>query len=148
MRTVRTLVLAGLAACVLTNTARAERSVMLITADSCPIDTLSMLEVRKAYFGLAASYEEHSIRAFRLRGDNELNRIFLQTVVAMSERSYERRLRSMLLKFGTPRPREFDDIDQLLPVLGRTDCGIAYLWSADAEAANGIKVLRLLWQGD
>jgi hypothetical protein len=142
------LLAALLLACLMTGAARAERSVVLVTNASCPIETLSMLQVRKAYFGLLISHEGYAVRALRLNNDDELNLIFHQAIVAMSEKSYERRLRSMLLKYGTPRPPEFDSVERMVVALKATDCSIAYLWRDDAAAVDGIRELRLLWQGD
>ena len=132
----------------LTSSARAERSVVLVTNADCPIESLTMLEVRKTYFGLMASHDKLTVRAFRLNSDDDLNRIFYQTVVAMSEKSYERRLLSMLLKYGAPRPQEFRDVEELVAAVRDSNCGIAYMWGEDAVAANGIKRIRLLWQSD
>ena len=103
---------------------------------------------RKAYFGIAVSFQENSVRAFRLNNDEALDQVFYQTVVAISERSYERRLLSMLLKYGTPRPQVFEDVQSLSAALLESKCGIAYMWGKDAESLPGIKHIRLLWQGE
>ena len=133
---------------ILTSSARAERSVVLVTHEGCAMETISMLDIRKAYFGIAVSYQGRLVRAFRLNSDVDLNRVFFQTVVAMSEKSYERRLLSMLLKYGTRRPPEFEDVAALAEALRRSDCGIAYLWLDDVTSEKSLKSIRLLWQGD
>jgi len=135
-------------ACLQAGSVRAERSVVLVTNEECAMEAMSMLDIRKAYFGIAVSYEGRLVRAFRLNHDDELSHIFFQTVVAMSEKSYERRLLSMLLKYGTPRPQEFRDIGALVAALRRSDCGIAYLWLDDATSQAGLRSIRLLWQSD
>jgi hypothetical protein len=137
-----------LLACMLTDSARAERSVVLVTNAECEIESLSMLEVRKAYFGLMVSSDKLMVRAFRLNNDEELSQIFYQSVVAMSEKSYERRLLSMLLKYGSPRPPEYRDVGVLSAAVRDSDCGIAYMWQKDLEQQAGLKSIRLLWQGD
>ena len=137
-----------LLACMLASSAHAERSVVLVTNAECQIDSLSMLEVRKAYFGLAVSFDRQPIRAFRLNNDEELNQVFFQAVVAMSERSYERRLLSLLLKYGSPRPQEFYEVRELARAVRRSNCGIGYMWLDDVAAEQGLRSIRLLWQGD
>ena len=134
--------------CMLAGSARAERSVVLVTHEGCAMETISMLDIRKAYFGIAVSYQGRLVRAFRLNSDVDLNRVFFQTVVAMSEKSYERRLLSMLLKYGTPRPPEFEDVAALAEALRRSDCGIAYLWLDDVTSKKNLRSIRLLWQSD
>jgi len=134
--------------CLLAGSARAEKSVVLVTHDGCAMETISMLDIRKAYFGIAVSYQGHLVRAFRLNSDVELTRVFFQTVVAMSEKSYERRLLLMLLKYGTPRPLEFADVASLAVALRRSDCGIAYMWLDDLTGQRDLRSIRLLWQSD
>lgn len=134
--------------CMLSSPVLAERSVVLVTNDECTMESISLLDVRKAYFGIAVSYQGTSVRAFRLNNDDELNSIFLQTVAAMSQRSYEERVRLMLLKYGTPRPREFDSVGALAAALRRYDCSIAYMWLDDLVPETGLRRIRLLWQGD
>jgi hypothetical protein len=141
-----TLSLVAIAIFLLATSAQAERSVVLVTNKSCPMQAISMLDVRKAYYGVAVSYKEVSIRAFRLNNDDALNQVFYQSVVSISEKSYERRLLSMLLKYGTPRPQEHDDVEALVAAISRTDCGIAYMWQSDAAAHDVLKTLRVLWK--
>jgi len=135
-------------ACMVANSANAERSVVLVTNATCEIESLSMLEVRKAYFGLTVSYDNSTVRAYRLNGDEELNQIFYQSIVAMSEKSYERRLRSMLLKYGSPRPIAIHEVGVLASAVRESNCAIAYMWQRDVDAESGLKSIRLLWQGD
>jgi hypothetical protein len=66
--------------------------------------------------------------------------------MAMSRRSYERRLLSLLLKFGTPRPVEARNRDALLKQLAENPSMIAYMWKSDAEADPDVRIIRVLWQ--
>ncbi len=141
-------ILVALMSCLLPSLAQADRVMVLITNQSCPLTEISTLDMRKAYMGVAVTIEGYPIRAFRLNNDELLSNAFFQYVVAMSEKTYERRLLSMLLKYGTPRPTEFDDLDGLTVALGKSNCGLGYTWITDAAEQDGVKVLKLLWQGD
>ena len=124
----------------------ADVAVVLVTDRSSPITSIGSLDVRKAYLGVSVTIEGNTVRALR-RSDNErLNQIFLQSVIAMSERSYERRLLSLMLKFGTPRPEEVEDIDELLESLAERPSSIAYMWKSEAEANPRVRIIRVLWQ--
>jgi hypothetical protein len=129
-------------------TALAERSVVLVTNDHCSISKLSNLEIRKAYLGVTVSVGGQAIRPLRLAGDPELDQVFFQTIVAMSEKSYERRALSLALKFGTPRPTAHESVEQALATLERTPCGVLFLWAEDARRSNNTKTIRVLWQGN
>lgn len=132
----------------LSGTAAAERMVVLVTNNGCPISELSYLDIRKAYVGIAVTAEGEPIRPIRLIEDSDLDRIFFQTIVAMSEKSYERRALSLTLKLGTPRPEEFSDLDKALAALRRTTCGVLFLWANDIPATGDSKTIKVLWRGD
>ncbi len=144
----RLVTMAMLAAVFLwSETAVAERTVVLVANTRCPVEDLSNLEIRKAYFGLSVRVGEQNIRPLRLVADQVLNRVFFQTIVAMSEKSYERRALSLALKFGTPRPAEFKDVAEALSALQRSDCAILFLWAENQPDASVAKKIKVLWQG-
>ena len=148
MRFCRTTLLLLTVTSLLPEIAVAERSVVLVTGESCPMSEISMLDVRKAYLGVAVSVDGGIIRPFRLGGDEMLNQVFYQSIVAMSEKSYDRRVLSLALKYGTPRPPVFDDIESAVAALRRAKCSIIYLWKKDADDLAGVKTIKLLWQGE
>jgi hypothetical protein len=124
----------------------ADRAVVLVTSRDCAMDTMIALDVRKAYLGIVVNYDGHVIRPFRLSNDEQLNQIFFQYVVAMSKKTYERRLLRLLLQHGQPRPREFDVVANVAAAVTENPCSIAYMWQSDAEVWAGIKAIRTLWQ--
>lgn len=121
-------------------------TVVLVTGESCPLTNLSTLDLRKAYLGVAVNVDGRQLRPILMRGDERLEQIFYQSVVAMSKKSYERRRLSLALKYGTPRLAEFDDIAAVSEALRSEECAITYLWGRDAESLQGVKTIRLLWQ--
>jgi hypothetical protein len=64
----------------------------------------------------------------------------------MSEKSYERRLLSMMLKYGNPRPDELGSREALISRLERNLFTIAYMWQSDAESDPRVKIIKVLWQ--
>lgn len=121
-------------------------SVVLVTGEQCPLDDISALEVRKAYLGVVVKADGRQLSPILMHGDDKLEDIFYQSVVAMSKKSYERRRLSLALKYGTPRLDEFDDLSAASKALRSEDCAITYMWERDAERIPGIKTIRLLWQ--
>lgn len=128
--------------------AASNHSVVLVTNDRCPVSDMSNLDIRKSYLGVMVRVDDRTIRPLRLVGDPDLDRIFFQTVVAMSEKSYERRALSLALKFGTPRPAEHETVEQALAALDRTSCGVLFLWEDDVKDKNHTKMIRVLWRGN
>jgi hypothetical protein len=133
-------------ACLVAGAARSGESVVLVTADSCPLQSISTLDIRKAYLGVVVRVDGHQVRPILMRGDDRLEQVFYQSVVAMSKKSYERRRLSLALKYGTPRLAEFDEVSAVSQALQSDECAITYLWSRDAETIPGIKTIKLLWQ--
>jgi len=127
-------------------TAWADRAVVLVVSTDSPIETLSALDVRKAYLGIAVRHGGQEIRALRLSNDPELDEIFLQSVVAMSEKSYTYRLLSNALRYGRPRPPEVRDLEALLNALSTNPYSIACVWQSDADRFPELEILRVLWQ--
>ena len=127
-------------------TSQADVAVVLVTDKDSPVESISSLDIRKVYLGISVTIDGNAIRALRRRDDKRLNQIFLQSVIAMSQRSYERRLLSLVLKFGTPRPVVVDDHDELLQLLARNTSSVAYMWKSEAESDSNVKIIRVLWQ--
>jgi hypothetical protein len=127
-------------------TSRADVAVVLVADKDSPIESISSLDIRKVYFGISVTIGGNIVRGLRRRDDERLNQIFLQSVIAMSERSYERRLLSLVLKFGTPRPAEVDSRDELLELLQNHSSSVAYMWKSEAESDSRVKIIRVLWQ--
>jgi len=148
MRSACTILALVVIGCLLPQLANAERTVVLITGENCPVREISTLEIRKAYLSVSVSIDGHTIRPFRLGGDEMLSQIFYQSIVAMSQKSYERRALSMALKFGTPRPAVFDDVESGVDAVRRLRCSVLYLWKEDADSLEGVRIIKLLWQGE
>ena len=134
------------AAWLLSGAAASADSVVLVTGEQCPLDDISALDVRKAYLGVTVRADGRQLSPILMHGDDKLEDIFYQSVVAMSKKSYERRRLSLALKYGTPRLDEFDDLSAASKALRSEDCAITYMWERDAERIPGIKTIRLLWQ--
>lgn len=125
---------------------QAEDAVVLVTFSDGPITDISSLDIRKAYLGITVTNAGSTVRPLRQQEDDRLNLIFLQSVIAMSQKSYERRLLSMMLKYGTPRPAEVDDREDLIERLVSNPFAIGYMWKSDAEADPRVKTIKVLWQ--
>lgn len=110
------------------------------------MDDISTLDVRKAYLGVTVRVEGRRLTPLLMRGDEKLEGIFYQSVVAMSKKSFERRRLSLALKYGTPRLDEFDELSAVTEALRSKECAISYMWGRDAETVAGVKTIRLLWQ--
>ena len=146
MSFVRVILLCCMGLMLCMEVAAADREVVLVTASTSPLHNLDSLELRKIYLGFVVKRDDKIVKGLRYTGDKTLNSIFLQTVVAMSEKSYARRLLFLPLRQGTPRPVEIDNMDQLLEALSNNPYSVTYMWKYDALQSSDVKILRMLWQ--
>lgn len=131
--------------CLLPGVVVAKQQLVLVTASECPATEIGTLEVRKAYLGIGVELHGYPVRAFRFSGDETIVQLFFQNIVAMSEKSYERRMLSMALKYGRPRPIEFESVNELVAALRGRKCSIGYMWREDATSFSELRVLKILW---
>ena len=110
------------------------------------METISSMELRKVFLSVPVTKADQSIEGLRNLSDDRLNEIFLQTLVSMTDRVYERRLLTLTIQTGRPRPRTLDDIDAIVSLLKENSNLITYMWSEDFHAAQGLKILKVLWQ--
>ena len=149
MNPARVLLIAGIIGIALcTQAAVAEREVVLVAAATSPLQELDSLELRKIYLGFPVKRDGKLVSGLRNTGDEELNRIFLQSVVAMSEKSYLRRLLALPLRQGIPRPSEYEKAQKLLTALTNNPYSVTYMWKDAASRQTDVKTLRVLWHQD
>lgn len=126
---------------------RAEESLVLITHKDSDLQNLGSLDIRKLYLGFVVRDEQKQpIRAIANGSDTHLWNVFLQGVMGMSDRSYERRLLTLTLQSGRVRPHVITDLEQLLRTIEAEPNAVAFVWQRDLEGHVNLKVLRVLWQ--
>lgn len=122
--------------------------VVLVTNRSLPREEINSLTVRKVFLGLPTRSGDTLLRGFRNVGDRRLTDVFLQTVVAMSQRSYDHRLLAQALQSGAPLPLEVSDREELVKLLTTTPGAVSYMWYEDAVRYPSIQIVRVLWRSD
>ena len=126
---------------------RAEDSVVLVTSADSSIRDVSSIEVRKLFLGFTVNTGNGKpIHAVTNLSDERLWQVFLQGVMGMSERSYDRRLLTLTLQSGRPRPAVVQDVDAALLAIITDGNAITFAWSYDVDDRDDIRVLRVLWQ--
>jgi hypothetical protein len=126
---------------------RAEESLVLIAHKDSGLQDLGSVDIRKLYLGFVVRDEQNQpIRAVANGNDARLWEVFLQGVMGMSDRSYERRLLTLTLQSGRIRPRIITDLQLLLQTIATEPNAVAFVWRRDIEGHDDLKVLRVLWQ--
>jgi len=124
----------------------AQREVVLVVAANSPLHEMDSLEIRKIYLGFTVKRNGKNIRGLLNTSNSTLNDIFLQSVVAMTDKSYRRRLLSMTLRQGIPRPATYDDLIRLQDALLANPYNVTYMWKESADRMTDVRILRVLWR--
>jgi len=148
MGLVKTLLLCCTGIMLCMEVAVAGHQAVLVTSSTSPIQDIDSLELRKLFLGFNVTRDGKFVKGLRNTEDDDLNSIFLQSVVAMSEKSYMRRLLSLPLRQGIPRPSEYDEPEHLLNALSRNPYSVTYMWKHAADRSTDVKTLNVLWQQD
>lgn len=127
-------------------TVSAERLV-LVTSSRSTLPALTPSEVRKLFLGRPVVKDGVRLEPLRNSTDPILQEVFLQKVVFMSGRAYERQLLSNVFREGGERPGDFNNTDQLLAALQSKTGSLTYMWENSAKSTPGVKVITELWQG-
>jgi len=124
-----------------------QRTLALVTASDIQFERLTPNAVRKLFLGIPVSSYDQPLTVLLNNNSDLLNEIFLQKVVYMSERHYERMLVSQTFRTGRPRPAKFSDHGKLVEALKSTPGSVSLMWQKDADKDEAIHVLQILWQG-
>jgi hypothetical protein len=142
-----TLTLLLLGALAVPSAIRADHSLVLIVNAESSIERLNSIEIRKVYLGFSVSNGQGiPIRAIANKSSARLWEIFLQDVMGMSARSYDRRRLALTLQSGRLQPLVVEDLDQLLESVSNDRNTIAFAWEEDVKDNKGIRILRVLWR--
>lgn len=127
--------------------AAAARLVLVAGANSTLPLLSSSAEVRKLFLGKPVIKAGLRIEGLRNTSDTLLQEVFLQKVIFMSERAYERQLLSNVFREGGQRPPDYKDLKTLVAALQKRPAALSYMWVETAQATPGLKVLGELWTG-
>ena len=123
------------------------RRLVLVSGGNSDIPPLAPTQVRKLYLGAPLIVHGKRIEPLRNTSDLLLYEVFLQKIVFMSARNYERQLLSQVFREGGGQPKVFEDTDELTDILRKNPHTVSYMWSDTATGRPGLKVVQELWQG-
>lgn len=119
---------------------------VVAVAATSPLRPLSRETLRRAYLGLPTRQDGLRLEPLINRSDPLLHEIFLQKVIFLSARTYERLLLTRTLRSGTRPPPSYSRPEDLAEALARSPGAIAVLWREQVEADPRLRVLQVLWR--
>jgi len=118
---------------------------VLVGSIAANYQPLSSFEVRKIFLGYPIKRNNMSLIAIRNTSDEEIYQLFLQKVIHLSARNYERRLMSKTFRTGTSTLLAIDTLPVLKNKLLNDKFKLSVMWLKDVELDNNLKVIQVLW---
>lgn len=118
--------------------------VLVVRADSKVAD-LNSFTVRKLFLGLPVLVDGSLLHPVRNRSDKDLDPIFLQQIVAMSQSSYDRQILNGVNRQGWLRPMEVSSANRVLDALYADPNAVTFMWLHEVAHNPKVRVIRVLW---
>jgi len=131
--------------CISSTAQTTQRSLLLVCSENAKLESLSHADVRKLFLGVPLTIDRARLKPILNASDPLATSVFLQQVIFMSKRQYERHLVSRVFRLGDQRPPEHENIDMLVKALLDTPGSLSYMWSEQFEHQTGLKSLGVLW---
>ncbi|MFL6605485.1 MAG: hypothetical protein ACJ8R9_29695 [Steroidobacteraceae bacterium] len=118
--------------------------VLVVRADSKVAD-LDSLTVRKLFLGLPVLVDGSLLHPVRNRSDKDLDPIFLQQIVAMSQSAYDRQILNGVNRQGWLRPAEVNAKSRVVETLYADPNTVTFMWLHEVARNPRVRVIRVLW---
>lgn len=124
-----------------------QRQLVLVCGPDSNITSVSNEEARRIFLGIPTTINGQRLKPLRNASDDLIAEVFLQKVVFMSRRNYERQLLSRVFRLGGTRPPEYSDLEKLMTAILETPGALTYVWSDQVPAGSQLQIVGVLWKG-
>jgi len=122
------------------------QTLVLVVANDSLIKKLRPGLFRKLFLAVPVASNDQALVPLINTSDDFLYEVFLQKVVYMSKRHYERMLISKTFRTGRPRPARFSDNTELVKALNSTPGSVSVMWKRTARQEKSIRIVQVLWE--
>jgi hypothetical protein len=131
--------------CLVSQTCAASHTLVLVVRADSKVADLDSLTVRKLFLGLPVLVDGSLLHPVRNRSDKELDPIFLQQIVAMSQSAYDRQILNGVNRQGWLRPAELNTASRVLETVYADPNTVTFMWLHEVAHNPRVRVLRVLW---
>lgn len=122
-----------------------DKPVVLVTGPASQLQPLSPRQLRQLYLGIPITQVHQKIQPLINATDNNLRELFLQRILFMSARNYERHIVSTIFKTGHQGPASHTSVDALVDALKDQPGCVTFMTMDTATNTPGIRILQPLW---
>jgi hypothetical protein len=123
----------------------AGQSVVLVVRADSIVGELDSLALRKLFLGVPVLSNGSLLHPLRNRSDPQLDEIFLQQIVSMSQETYDRQILIGVNRQGWLRPAEVHTSERALAALYADPAAVTFMWLHEVAHNPRIRVIRTLW---
>ena len=124
---------------------RAGVELVLIVSAGSRIEQLDSTSVRKLFLGLTVTQQGSRLRPVLNDSDAEINELFLQNIVSMSDSTYDPYMLRLSLLRGRTQPMVYRNEAALIGAVDADPTVAGYAWAKDVAHGPRVKVLRVVW---
>ncbi|VAW60014.1 hypothetical protein MNBD_GAMMA08-2971 [hydrothermal vent metagenome] len=121
-------------------------TLVLVSSTHSSIEQLKPSLVRKIFLNFHTSFNNQHLTPLINSSNELLYEIFLQKVVYMSERNYDRYLIAKTFRSGIPRPEKFSNTKKLITALQSISGSVSVMWKKNAIDEKNIRIIQVLWE--
>lgn len=121
------------------------REMVLVTAADSPVSTLTPAQLRRLYLGTPMESRGVMLIPLRNISDAYLYEVFLQKVVTMSARHYDRHLLGQTFRGNNQRLPAYDDLPTLIDTLTNTPGTVSFMRAETLKDQPGLRVIQTIW---
>jgi len=119
-----------------------DRTLVVVINHDSELAPLNAKELRKLYLGLKVKKNGEHLKPVQNYSDDVLHEVFLQKIMFMTSRTYQRQLKLRTIRKGIKPPVEFSSNKSIVELLMNNKHSVAYMWKAEAERISDIRVLQ------
>lgn len=124
------------------------RELVLIGANIPEHQSFTSFEVRKLFLGHPIKKNNKIFKAIINTSDDMAYQVFLQKIIHLSEKNYERKLLSQKFRTGSLNVLSEPTLLKLNKALNKDKSRLSFSWLDEISQKNSIKVIQTLWKGD
>ena len=118
------------------------RELVVVSSNATDYLPMSRFELRKLFLGYPVKQNGKVISAIRNTSDDRAYQLFLQQLIHLSAKNYERRLMAKTFKTGAANVPTADSLDHLINELIEADSTLSFMWMDEVDAQYGVKVIQ------
>ncbi|VAX00949.1 hypothetical protein MNBD_GAMMA22-976 [hydrothermal vent metagenome] len=125
-----------------------ERRLLLITKPDYKPSPLDKNELRRLFLGIPVYRKGERLIPLVNKSGDLCYQVFLQSILGMSQKRYERVLVSGFYRQGVRSPTVYTSQDNLLLDLKNKKLGISFLFDNDSGEEKNFNVVQEIWVSD